>query len=76
MCERRQLQGDARPRHEELAGALSEGSVLYYTNEMTMKEIGESMGVNESRMSQIHKAALKKMQTALESEGIHSAAAL
>jgi RNA polymerase sigma factor for flagellar operon FliA len=40
-----------------------------------MKEIGEVMGVNESRVSQIHKTALKKMAVALESEGIHSAAA-
>jgi RNA polymerase sigma factor for flagellar operon FliA len=39
---------------------------------MTMKEIGEVMGVNESRVSQIHKTALKKMAVALESEGIHS----
>jgi RNA polymerase sigma factor for flagellar operon FliA len=42
---------------------------------MTMKEIGEIMGVNESRVSQIHKIALKKMATVLQSEGIHSAEA-
>jgi len=48
---------------------------LYYTNDMSMKEIGDAMGVNESRVSQIHKAALKKMQSALETEGIQSAKA-
>jgi RNA polymerase sigma factor for flagellar operon FliA len=48
---------------------------LYYTNDMTMKEIGSLMGVNESRISQIHKTALKRMATALESAGIHSAEA-
>lgn len=48
---------------------------LYYTNDMTMKEIGDLMGVNESRISQIHKTALKRMATALESAGIHSAQA-
>jgi RNA polymerase sigma factor FliA len=48
---------------------------LYYTNDMTMKEIGDVMGVNESRISQIHKTALKRMATALESAGIHSAQA-
>ena len=37
---------------------------LYYTNEMTMKEIGDVLGVNESRISQIHKLALKKMAVA------------
>jgi DNA-directed RNA polymerase specialized sigma subunit len=31
--------------------------------------------VNESRVSQIHKAALARMQEALELTGIHSAAA-
>jgi RNA polymerase sigma factor for flagellar operon FliA len=42
---------------------------------MTMKEIGEVMGVNESRVSQIHKIALQKMATVLQSEGIHSSEA-
>ena len=40
-----------------------------------MKEIGDALGVNESRVSQIHKTALKKMATALQGEGIESAAA-
>lgn len=46
---------------------------LYYTNEMTMKEIGGLMGINESRVSQIHKAALEKMAAALQAAGISSA---
>jgi RNA polymerase sigma factor FliA len=33
------------------------------------------MGVNESRVSQIHKTALKKMAVVLENEGIRSAEA-
>jgi RNA polymerase sigma factor for flagellar operon FliA len=41
-----------------------------------MREIGEMLGVNESRVSQIHKTALKKMAVVLQSEGIQSAAAL
>ena len=40
---------------------------LYYTNELTMKEIGDVLGVNESRVSQIHKTALKRMAVALQS---------
>lgn len=48
---------------------------LYYQNEMTMKEIGNLLGVNESRVSQIHKSALERMQTALDGRGIHSAGA-
>jgi RNA polymerase sigma factor FliA len=48
---------------------------LYYDRDMTMKDIGTALGVNESRVSQIHKAALARMQEALELTGIHSAAA-
>ena len=48
---------------------------LYYTNEMTMKEIGEVLGVNESRVSQIHKVALERMAANLRSAGIASAEA-
>ena len=46
--------------------------VLYYTNEMTMKEIGRVLGINESRVSQIHKGALMKMQANLHVQGIDS----
>jgi RNA polymerase sigma factor for flagellar operon FliA len=49
---------------------------LYYTNEMTMREIGEMLGINESRVSQIHKTALEKMAVILQSAGIHSCEAL
>jgi len=49
---------------------------MYYTNEMTMKEIGGALGINESRVSQIHKAALKKMAVSLENSGISSLAAI
>lgn len=49
--------------------------VLYYNRDMTMKEIGQIMGVNESRVSQIHKSALEKMAVALEGNGIRSARA-
>jgi RNA polymerase sigma factor for flagellar operon FliA len=45
---------------------------LYYDRDLTMKEIGTILGVNESRISQIHKAALERMQNALSSSGIHS----
>ena len=37
---------------------------------MTMKEIGGILGINESRVSQIHKSALEKMQVVLQANGI------
>jgi RNA polymerase sigma factor for flagellar operon FliA len=48
---------------------------LYYERELTMKEIGGILGVNESRVSQIHKSALQRIHVVLENSGIHSAAA-
>ncbi len=47
---------------------------LYYDRDMTMKEIGTVLGVNESRVSQIHKSALARMQSALCTSGIASSA--
>ncbi len=47
---------------------------LYYERDMTMKEIGGVLGVNESRVSQIHKCALERMQTVLNGSGISSPA--
>ncbi len=49
---------------------------LYYAGEMTMREIGEMLGINESRVSQIHKTALEKLATTLQSAGIHSSESL
>lgn len=75
MCARHQLRLTLARAIKTLPERYQKVVFLYYTNEMTMREIGELLGVNESRVSQIHKTALKKMATALESEGIHSAAA-
>jgi len=75
MCGHHQLQLTLARAMQTLPARYQRVVFLYYTNQMTMKEIGEVMGVNESRVSQIHKIALKKMATALESEGIHSAQA-
>jgi RNA polymerase sigma factor for flagellar operon FliA len=53
-------------RHQEVVS-------LYYDRDMTMKEIGSALGVNESRVSQIHKSALARMQAVLHQSGIQSA---
>ena len=76
MCERRQLEVTLARAIHTLPERYQKVVFLYYTNDMTMKEIGEMLGVNESRISQIHKTALRKMAVALQSEGIHSAEAL
>ena len=40
---------------------------LYYVEELTMKEIGSVIGVNESRVSQIHSKAVSRLRSALVS---------
>lgn len=79
-------QPDATARHEELSATLREvigtlparyGEIvtLYHWHGFTMREIGTSYGINESRVSQIHKRALELMAANLRSRGISSCAA-
>ena len=76
MCERSQLSSTLARAIGTLPERYQKVVFLYYTNEMTMKEIGDAIGVNESRVSQIHKLALRKMAVVLEGEGIRSVSAL
>lgn len=46
----------ALPEREQMALGL------YYEHDMTLREIGAILGVNESRVSQIHSAALKTLR--------------
>jgi RNA polymerase sigma factor for flagellar operon FliA len=75
MCAREQMREKLTEAMSVLPERYRKVVTLYYTNEMTMKEIGGVLGINESRVSQIHKSALEKMANALQSNGIHSAAA-
>jgi RNA polymerase sigma factor for flagellar operon FliA len=47
------------PRERKLIG-------LYYFGEVTMKQIGTELGVNESRVSQLHARAIQRLRMALE----------
>jgi RNA polymerase sigma factor for flagellar operon FliA len=47
------------PREQKVIG-------LYYYQEATMKEIGQEIGVNESRVSQLHARAIRRLKEALE----------
>jgi len=75
ICARRQMRSALAGAMKCLPRRYQKVVVLYYTNEMTMKEIGEVLGVNESRVSQIHKIALEKMAVSLRQSGIASATA-
>ncbi len=51
--------GTLPPREQKVIG-------LYYYKEATMKEIGHEIGVNESRVSQLHARAIRRLKDALE----------
>ncbi len=72
MCAREQMKEKLDIAMAVLPERYKKVVTLYYTNEMTMKEIGGILGINESRVSQIHKSALEKMAVALQSNGICS----
>jgi RNA polymerase sigma factor for flagellar operon FliA len=75
MCSAQQLRSALATAMKALPERYQRVVALYYTNEMTMKEIGGMLGINESRVSQIHKTALEKMAVVLQEAGIRSSAA-
>jgi RNA polymerase sigma factor FliA len=75
ICAREQLKHVLGDAMKTLPERYQKVVLLYYTNEMTMKEIGGVLGINESRVSQIHKSALEKMMAVLQANGITSSQA-
>ncbi len=64
------LQGEMRQRLVDAIEELPEKErmvlTLYYFEELTMKEIGLALGVVESRVSQIHSAAVQHLRVRLQ----------
>jgi RNA polymerase sigma factor FliA len=75
ICAREQLRHVLGDAMKTLPERYRKVVMLYYSREMTMKEIGGVLGINESRVSQIHKSALEKMMVALQANGITSSQA-
>jgi RNA polymerase sigma factor for flagellar operon FliA len=75
MCEKEQMKLFLDRALATLSPRYRKVVTLYYSGEMTMKEIGAMLGINESRVSQIHKLALSKLNAAMQAAGIHSATA-
>jgi RNA polymerase sigma factor for flagellar operon FliA len=63
------LRGEMKQRLADAIGELPEKErmvlSLYYYEELTMKEIGLTLGVVESRVSQIHSSAVVRLRSAL-----------
>ncbi|MEO8736335.1 MAG: FliA/WhiG family RNA polymerase sigma factor [Edaphobacter sp.] len=68
------LKGEMKQRLADAIDELPEKErmvlTLYYYEELTMKEIGLTLGVVESRVSQIHSSAVLRLRTALA--GLHN----
>ena len=72
VCGRKELCGVMAKALACLSVRYQMVMVLYYWRELTHKEIGAVLGVNEFRVSQICKRARDKMRVALEACGIDS----
>lgn len=72
ICSHAQLRNMLSTAIKSLPDRYQKVVSMYYSAEMTMKEIGGRLGINESRVSQIHKSALEKMAVALHATGVHS----
>ncbi|CDG21690.1 RNA polymerase sigma factor for flagellar operon [Xenorhabdus poinarii G6] len=66
------LEGDLRQRVIEVIESLPEREkvvlTLYYQEELNLKEIGAVLNVGESRVSQLHSQAIKRLKARLEPE--------
>jgi RNA polymerase sigma factor for flagellar operon FliA len=73
------LKGEMKQRLADAIDELPEKErmvlTLYYYEELTMKEIGLTLGVVESRVSQIHSSAVVRLRSALASLRDNEAAA-
>ncbi len=66
--ERDEVKGRVRNAIATLPPREQRVIALYYYTEVTMKDIGTELGVNESRVSQLHARAIKRMREALGAE--------
>ncbi len=65
VCEEREIQNRVKAAISELPKRERKVVGLYYYGEVTMKEIGAEIGVNESRVSQLHARAIQRLRTSL-----------
>jgi RNA polymerase sigma factor for flagellar operon FliA len=72
------LQAESRQRIIDAIEELPEKErlvlTLYYYEELTMREIGMTLGVVESRVSQIHSGAIRRLRSYLAAKDIHRGA--
>jgi RNA polymerase sigma factor for flagellar operon FliA len=76
MFERQQTKDRVRAAIASLPAREQKVISLYYYAEATMKQIGAEIGVNESRVSQLHARAIRRLRDALGSSVPQAEAAM
>ena len=68
--------GDLKDRIAESIAKLPEREklviALYYYENLTLREIGEVLGVTESRVSQLHTKAVLRLRSRMQEESFDS----
>ena len=72
--EKLEMRERVRNAIQSLPGREQKVIGLYYYGEVTMKQIGAEIGVNESRVSQLHARAIRRLREALGEIGPQQAA--
>ncbi len=71
------VEAQKRDLKELIANGLSRAErliiVLYYYEQMTMKQIGQTLDLSESRVSQMHSAILERLRAQLQSTAARAA---
>jgi RNA polymerase sigma factor for flagellar operon FliA len=70
LYERTEIRDRVRTALATLPAREQRVIALYYYGEVTMKEIGQELGVNESRVSQLHARALGRLREALGADAM------
>jgi RNA polymerase sigma factor for flagellar operon FliA len=72
--ERGEVKNRVRAAIQSLPARERRVIALYYYSDVTMKEIGAELGVNESRVSQLHARAIRRLRDALGADVTPAAA--
>ena len=65
LCEKGEMNERLRKAVAKLPEREQQVLMLYYQQELTMREVGELMGVGESRVSQIHSLAVRHLRAGM-----------
>lgn len=68
--EERELRSSIKTALRQLTPREQSVVQLYYYEDLNLKEIGEKLRVSESRVSQLHGSALRKLGKTLKKEGL------